>query len=298
MSEQIEPNTPRVSIGTEEYPIRMSSLTTLMKCPGSYVLEIGVHSEGSWHSDTGNAVGRAIELYHRQVETSEIMPMVESEAQTGVTRPGNPRKSHGFPKADLDTVRKILGHYADDPRNPRSIVLEDSLEEEVNLRIDPDPSDPTQTPIFLRGHIDQVRRGVSGGYEVWDAKNVKEEDGFLVVAKYLFQQAAYTLAYAQKYPDRRVTWGGLIRVKAYLSGKRENGRSGKIIQCNPGEHRVFIRGGMRNSDLERAMRQVAKVVADCRRGRVILYPGDACRFCAGQDFNLCYDKLEERGFIV
>ncbi len=271
-----------LDIGTEENPIRGSSLPGLAKCPGLWLLDMQIDSLGGPAAHTGTAVGRAVELWHRKVPAPEIMDKVKGESTTA---------KHPFPDARWSEVERMLTSYIEDPRNAAGVV-EESLEEEVDLRLD-----GKFGPIYIRGHLDQVRLRNDGSYEVWDLKAGKPS-GVDMLRAYLWQQVAYTLGYSQKYPKRTVSWGGILRVSGYLSRKRRDGRSGPLVTPEPGEHKVFFHAGLRRKDLKAIGADIYRAIIRALYQDDVLTPGDYCRYCPGESITQCRKQVIKLGFSV
>jgi len=289
---------------SEELPLRASSLNAFMKCQGFSVFDLEEDRPVGKAAHTGTAVGRAIELYHRGEENTDALNQVRREALTGVDG-GDP-----FPKADWSEVEAMFNSYTDDDRNPRGIVVKQSLEEEVTLRLPAHESDPTGKDIVIPGHIDQVRFE-DGVYSIWDIKSGKGY-GLDMVREYMFQQCAYTVAYKQKYPDRRVTWGGIIRTRGYTQQKRvknpnydpskkKNAKGNSktnLIPYPASSAPVFFASPFRRADITKATEHLRRIIARVRSGEIILTPGGHCNWCHKSGFHDCYPDLEERGFSV
>lgn len=291
---------------TPAMPIRASMLNSLAKCHGFAFLDMEDSRPVGAAAHTGTAVGRAIELYHRGYENEESLNIARREAVAGGPK--------GFPLARWDEVESALTSYTLDGRNPRSVVVRDSLEEEVTLSMDAHPLDTTKAAIRVKGHIDQVRFE-GGTYSVWDLKHGRPE-GKLMLSSYLWQQAVYTLAYASKYPDRRVSWGGIIRLRGYAQSRRvsnphhdpsrkASSKKGGVsnakthlIPYSPDSAPVFFHAPYRRTDLLAVIDQIRLAVALVRNGTILLTPGEHCGWCKKDGFHDCYPDLQERGFQV
>lgn len=284
--------------------MRASGLNMLMKCQGFSVFDLEEDRPVGKAAHTGTAVGRAIELYHRGSENNEAMNQVRREALTGID-------GHDpFNLADWSEVTKMFNSYTEDARNPRSAVVVDSLEEKVTLRLDPHPNDPTGLPIIINGHTDQVRRSGSN-YYVWDIKSGKA-DGKSMIGAYMYQQCAYTMAYKQKYPDRNVSWGGIIRTRGYMSNRRvpnpnydpdksakSKGNSRTNLFPYSADHApVHFEAPFGRDTIQAVLNQIRKTIGRMRGGDITITPGDHCRFCVKSGFHDCFPDLEDRGFLV
>lgn len=268
-----------VLFGTEEYPIRCSSLTSLQSCDYWWALkwqenyDMTLRSPGGKACDNGTGVGFAIELFHRGVDMDAIMPKVEL-ASKGLMQNKEP-----FPNVDLGEVRRVLAHYVRDPRNPRDAVVTSSLEQEVRLELEPHPTDPTGKRIYFKGHLDQIRETPAGLF-IWDLKHSRFA-GRELVQKYSWQQACYSLA-ATATLGRPVGWGGIIATKGYLTRAKRD----------PGTQAVFYPSGWTLNHCRDAMNVVRLFVARIRSGQFAPTPGTFCTFCPRGDFQSCSEDFQ------
>lgn len=285
---------------TEQHPLRASALTQLFVCAGSKVGDMlsDLDDAGGKAAQTGTAVGRACEVYHStDLDFGSIMDQVKKESKEA-KRP--------FDGADWGEVERMFKSYTLDSRNPRSAVLPESLEEEVVLRLDPHPFDPTGEQIVIPGHLDQVRFE-NGTYMIWDIKSGKPE-GYDMVEDYAYQQVAYAEAYAQKYPERRVAWGGIIRLRDYLTPKRV-----KIANWDPKIHgkrktrdvenpiedaKLFYPTRIPKKHYGRILDQIRAKVAMVRAGLTDINPTSFCRLCIYENVDKCTYWLRKKGFAV
>jgi hypothetical protein len=277
---------PLRRFATEGAPLRVSALTSFQQCMTwavmSWVEEQmnAIRDGGSKAADTGTAVGTAVELWHRGVRAERIMEQVEN-ASRGLLQ-GRPP----FPAADLGETARVLRRYSRDPRNPRDIVLPDSLEMTVDLTLDPHPTDPTGLPVVFKGHLDQLRMGSDATLEVWDLKHSHAHTGHALVARYSWQQAVYALATAATL-GRAVRWGGIIRTTGYLI-KSADKRA-------PDDFAVFYGSGWGIEDCKAAALQVTHLVSLVRSGALLLTPGDFCGWCPAQSFQACRRETDGAG---
>lgn len=209
------------TFATPDAPLRGSSLETFMgTCAGFTVSRmLGERDEGGVAAHTGTAIGRAIEITHqtggKRKTFADIMAQVRKESEEGT--PGSDDQA-SFAKANWTEVEGMLKGYRADRRNNVK-VIEDSLEEVVKLELPPHPLDPTGEPVYLTGHLDQVRYDVvSGSYRVWDVKSGKG-GGTEMTSRYKWQVACYVLGYRAKYPNRKVNAGGIINVRDYITNR-------------------------------------------------------------------------------
>lgn len=266
----LEPDPEMRIYGTRACPIRMSSLPMLSRCPGFVMLRDRRFYEGedrdSKAANTGTAVGRAVELYHRGLEMREALDQVKKEKEQG---------ARGLALADLARVDTMADRYARDPRNPYPVVIESSLELEVKLELPPWEHDPTREPIYLVGHVDQIRRcPKTGGAFLWDVK-AGRVDGLDMVYEYAWQQAAYCLASTETLGEQ-VLMGGIIRMQDYL-------------KLNPGP--AFYFSPWTPEQLRVMMETVRQHVAWLRAGVFHLHPGKHCSWCPAGGPHLCAENV-------
>lgn len=265
--------------GSADDPLRMSNLNNLLKCCGFAVLSSEADRSSNQAADNGTALGLAVELYHAGTDDFDaVMQQVRDAAEKGW------EGRDPFSLANLETVASWFRKYYDDPRNPVDAVILDSLELEVKIDVAPHATDPTQQPIRLVGHIDQIRRAADGVLEVWDVKTGVAE-GEEMVAEFGWQQGAYALGAAIHYGEP-VRWGGIIRIRGYDTRRRDPVTK-KLVTRTPGTEPVFFPSYWSQHDCEAAMKQVALHVANIRRGDVPLTPGKHCDWCPASSFRVC-----------
>lgn len=249
-------------------PRRISALNSLKKCSGLVAARSVDSGESGVAADTGTGVGRGVELWHRGYTYDRLLKTLRDE------------HPNDFPKADMHDVERIVLCYVNDERNPPEVVVTESLEQEVILRLDPDPDDPTGEPIVLTGHTDQVRyrfpeHGEAGGYQLWDVKNGRAS-GQDMIHDYAFQLAAYTIALGEHYEG--LTVGGVIRTKGYVARG-----AGEPSQAN-----VFFSTPWSNDQCREILSHVAYLIGQIRAGAIACTPGSWCRYCP-LDFPSCLD---------
>lgn len=224
--------------------------------------------------DTGTAVGVAVELYHRGHRWAAIERLTRAASRGGTER-------RPFAGADLDEALRAARRYASDPRNPVEIVERESLERRVELRLEPHHTDPTGEPVYLRGHLDQLRHAGGGVLELWDVKHSHRVDPRDLPMSYAAQLALYVLA-ANATLGRPVRLGGIISTREYLRRGRET---------DPSAARAFLPLPWRLEDCEALASLVVERVADIRAGRPRLSPGPHCGFCPSGGFPRCREKM-------
>lgn len=249
---------------------RISALPSLASCPGMAALRSSGDDEGSAASDTGSAVGRAIELWHKAGEHASAL-----EEALGVTSREVPEN---FPRADMDQVRAWAAAYAADPRNA-GVVVADSCEREVRLVLPAAPEDPTGQPVELVGHLDQLRRGPGGQLRVWDLKSGRP-GGLEMVYGYALQLAAYALACTETL-GVPVLPGGIVRLRGY-DAKR----------ATTPEALVFFEAPWTLDACRGLVVTVVQEIAWLRMGLVHLRPGLHCSYCPGNGPGNCGARID------
>lgn len=244
-------------------PKRISALNSFSKCSGLVAARTLTPGTSGKAADTGTAVGRGIELWHKGSDYTALLRKLREE-----------HEEH-YPLADLAEVERVVLAYCNDLRNRPDVVLPDSLELEVTLRLDADQDDPTGEPIVLTGHVDQVRYAFPDhkdrehlGLELWDVKNGRGS-GEDMTRDYAFQLAAYTLALEEHYGEGEIAMGGVVRTKGYIArGNPE-----------PSEARVFFPMPWRKSDCLSVLDTVRYLIGQIRAGAIPHTPGPHCRYC-------------------
>lgn len=237
--------------GTEEMPVRPSSLTKLLKCPMSMLLTYFGDSEQKTGLHTGSTVHAAVEAFHRSDGS-----IVEAQAamETALAT---------FPEANRDKARAWTEGYINDPTNQSAAVT--AIELKVQLRY---------RGVYIAGTLDQIRREEDGRLIVWDLKTGTSLLPDDCVAEYQTQQAAYVLA-ARQTLSLPVLPGGLIFAAGY--DKRFGRR--------------FLPMGVRVEDCEQLMDEVVREVEAIRAGGRHYRPtADHCRFCPLKPFPSCKER--------
>lgn len=183
-----------------------------------------------------------------------------------------------FPQADTERALEHFRAYIADPRNRVTLLW--APEETIVIPLPPHETDPTGEPIYITGHIDQVRLAEDGLAYVWDIKTGKP-GGFEMVNAYALQIAAYSVGASLKL-QRPVHPGGLIRTLSYLKKTVDPASSPPDVFW----HMPF--------DLEGALvllDGVALRVAQIRRGDVTISPGSQCNYCPAGGIQGCLPKI-------
>lgn len=257
------------TFATREWPLRISALTGLQCCPGFTLLsdrKIAEDDRSSAAAETGTAVGRLIELWHLGEKFREALDQAEGE------------KGADFPSADMEAAEFWFHSYVDDDRNQVNSVLAESLEAKVEYELPPAPEDPTGKPIYLVGHLDQVRV-LHGRHSVWDVKSGRAQ-GKQMLFDYAWQQAGYVLASRQRWPELDVQPGGIIRLRGYTKTKAPS-------DCN-----VFYQDPRTVKDCEEQLNNVSLHVALIRQGIIVTAPGKHCCWCPAEFYHLCGPMLD------
>jgi hypothetical protein len=251
-------------------PVRVSSLPNLIKCPFRAVMMYLDDPEDTsgQAADTGSAVHKAAQLWHAHGMTVEgaIKGMADSLPD--------------YPQADLSDAESQFLAYALDPRNTRAKIV--ACEKEVVFSLPPSEKDPTQTPVFVRGHLDQIREDEDGVLKLYDIKTSKRP-GITIRNEHAYQIAAYCIG-ATELLKRPVHPGAVIMTRGYLKrgvDPREQ-PSGVFFNYpwNLDRCKVLVSG-------------VADVVAMIRSGTVWASPGDYCNWCPMKAPDFCIERLYE-----
>lgn len=229
------------------------------------------HGEGSEAMNSGSAVGRTIELFHRGRSIDQALAEIQPEVEAK------------WPKADMLRVATVARRYADDPRNQGDAVIVESLEVEVELLLPPHELDPTHEEIRIVGHLDQIRQ-MGGALELWDLKLSGRAAGYNLNA-YALQQAAYLAATRFSFPDWNVRPGGLVMLNGYVSPKRN-------AALAPQECDVFARYQFSEKAWRTLLDMIRLSVAMVRRGEITTVPGDHCDFCDAGGLVGCLQLLD------
>ncbi len=257
---------------------RISGLPSLGKCPGFSLLGRGGASSKA--ADTGTAVGRIVELFHRFNDDTSKADFVVRQART--------ESAIHFPLADMDEAVTTGLMYMQDPRNWGEVVGE-LCEKTVTVELPPAPEDETGEPVKLVGHVDQIRE-VGGQLYVWDTKNGAAQ-GDEMVFNYALQLAGYAVA-ATHTLGRDVLPGGIIRTKGYRPKRRmRDPDTNDLRDRRPGEHRVFFPAQWSLSQCRSMLGTVVQHVALIRNGVVLTQPGKHCDWCPADGPHTCGDDI-------
>jgi len=261
---------------TALYPVRISALNTLARCPAAMLLSddrlVTEARESSTAADTGTACGRVIELYHAGLDFAAAFEQTAAEADgSGGGRP--------FVLADLERVGQLTAAYCSDPRNPQDVVRPESLEAEVRLELPAAPEDLTGRPVVFVGHLDQIRE-TERGPEVWDVKAGKP-GGLDMLFGYAWQLTAYAMASTQTYGEP-IGVGGIVRLMSYRTRDKRD----------PGDCNVFYKAAWTMDHAADMLATAVQLIAELRAGRVMTFPGLHCSWCSAGSPHLCGDRVE------
>lgn len=255
---------------TKNKPLRASALPALVKCGWRAVLleESTIDDTSGKAADTGSALHAGAAAWHKSERdtSSALKSLRDSIAE--------------FPLADLDDAERQFQAYIADPRNQTAEVV--AVEEKVEIEIAPAPHDPTQTPIYVKGTLDQIRLDAAGVPRVWDIKTTARGVVY-ALHEYTFQLAAYVLAACRMFPA--VQPGGFILTRAYLR------RGVRAADMPDG---VFVEVPWTAEHCDRLLDSVRNRVVEIRSGRVSLGPGDHCRYCPAHGIDGCLPLLLSR----
>ena len=261
-------------IGTQGFPLRVSSLPMLVKCPARIAIQMIENPERTSGpaADTGTAAHFAISSYHKGMIPDAAIAAMRSSVSA-------------FPLADLDEAEEFARRYFRDPRNSQEAVDPEKCEVQIAFRLPPHPTDPTGKEIFFQGTSDQVRTASNGIAEVWDYKTGKDE-GSVLVAEHLFQLAGYSRG-AQETLGVTIGDSGIIRARGYFRRDRATPESEP-----PG---VFFHSCLDHQQIEALLWRVRATVAAIRRGEAWFGPSAACNHCPYEGTSVCVPRAISLG---
>lgn len=216
------------------------------------------HDDVGQAADTGSAVHRAVELWHRGKSYDDALAEALAEA---------PVK---YPKADPDETRLFFRPYTEDERNKNATIIES--EKRITFECSAD-----ETRVMFQGTFDQLRNE-QGAYVLRDLKTGKRHDGYQMLSSHAYQLYAYWYGAVQI--GRKVDAVGVIRAYDYRSRT-----PGPVFWTSPASYQTA----------ERAMKRVVRMVARLRRGEIDIVPGIACGICPAQTVTNCEPVLHSIG---
>lgn len=255
-----------------ENPIRCSKLAAICKCSARlYMLNISDEDElGGPPAQTGSLTHEGVAEFHRQQGKS-------LDFRKGAAWEAIQKAAEKFPLADADEVRLLLTPYMNDPRNINANCLK--VEWEIDFTLPPHELDDYRTPIYVTGHIDQVRMGANNLPRVDDYKTGKKT-GWEMIHDYAIQLAAYTYGAREKgFPLAEP--GYIIRGMGY--------RTRTVLSTSPDG--VFFAAPFGSESLTSILESVRLHVAIVRKGYVTLGPGPHCTYCEHGGLTNCAPKL-------
>lgn len=256
-----------------DFTLRVSELPSLGRCPGFMLAQI-VKNRNSKAADTGSFVGKIIQLFHEMGEDPIAWEAARRQAVI--------EAAVEWPQADIEDGTRNAFMYCMDSRN-RGVVQKGSCEMVVRVHLDPAPEDPTQKPIILEGHVDQLRRDKAGRLSVWDTKN-SELTGRDLMYGYAWQVSAYALG-ATAALGRPVQPGGIIKTTGYPKKLAP-----EEAHLAPG---VFFSMPWTLDHCRSMMQTVAQHMAMLRSGLILTHPGSHCVWCPGEGPHLCEDFIAD-----
>ena len=254
---------------THDRPLRISALSSLVRCPG-FLVSRTADDHGGAAAQNGSAVGRVIQLAHEGWVFDEAIRQTTTEAATQ------------WPLANMDVVTQWAASYCSDPRNGAGSeygeVMPKSCELEVRLMLPSDDDDPTRQPLHFKGHVDQIRRDRSGQLRIWDVKSGRGS-GEELLAEYAWQLAVYAAA-ATATLKQLVLPGGIIRLRAYDRG-------------GPHAPGVFWEAPWTPEDVATMIATIAHEIGVIRSGKIPLRPGLHCAWCPASPFWSCHQRVPD-----
>jgi hypothetical protein len=232
-----------------------------------------LNNTGGKAADTGSAVHRAVEAWHRNGQNYEgaLDVMAASKGD--------------YPLADLNDARLHFRPYTEDPRNINAEIV--AIEQKVQFTITPSVDDPTQAPIVIQGTLDQIRR-VGGALSLYDVKTGERIDGWTMMHAYALQIAGYCIGATGLFGEP-VHPGAIIRTRGY----RVRG-----VKAHTEPAGVFFEYAWGLPQCELLMDAVRNVVSAVRSGRVWPGPGDHCSYCPAKGLDNCLPRLHELRLTV
>lgn len=281
MSGAVELPVMTVPLGTKSNPIRCSKLSAIVRCSMRiYLLMIYENddSEGGPAAQIGSLTHAGVAEFHR---VNGPLLKRKKAAWDAI-------KAHAgmFPLADETEVRLFLTPYMEDPRNIHAEFCTDAaglplIEYEVKFTLPPHELDVSQEPIYVEGHLDQVRK-VNSIPTVCDYKTGKKT-GWEMIHDHALQIAAYTYGVREHIGLKTAQPGPIIRGYGY--------RSKDAIGDSPDG--VFFNNPLRWNDVEELLSLVRLHVALLRNGHVHYGPGPHCTFCEFGGLTGCTDHYKK-----
>jgi hypothetical protein len=247
--------------GTQDYPIRISSLPMLLACPRRGMLDAMLlrPDSGSAPADTGTLTGAMIEYWHRLGDVNAAVRAAIADGNT--------------PLADEGKARSYFEGYCADPRNAalENVPADDEFGAVVNAALEIEV-EFERGSVFFCGHLDQVRALGSRLY-VWDVKCTNRLKGPAACNHYTAQLAGYTIGLAETIIGEDVQVGGIIRATDYFL---KAVRDGKELP------QAFYRFPLDRDGCEEVVKGAVQRVLEIRKGVAYPVSSDACGWaCVG-----------------
>lgn len=261
--------------GSRDAPLRASSLPALVGCPLRQVLL----AEGLLSDESGEAAQTG-SLFHSFASAWHGNGHDAENAVASATA----RDGAKFPLANGDRARKWFDAYAADPRNRDAVLSGNELR--VEVAIPAADHDPTGTPVWIVGTLDQIREE-RGGHRVYDLKTGRST-GLAMLDLYAYQLAAYTVAAAAYLGVETMLPPAVIRVQGYdVKGVDPS-------LAPPGVFYPYVVLTWERCHM--LLAEIANVVADVRSGRIDVRPGFSCATtCPARGLQNCLPLAERLG---
>jgi hypothetical protein len=246
-------------IGTEDHPVRISSMPIWSSCPGFAAMRELLPDDFGVAAMCGTAAGRAIELWHLGWDPADALAQALSE---------NPQLG----RAEHDRLAHVVECYAADERNQAGSsfgeVVAELQECEISFEWE---------GVHFSGHPDQARM-LGDKLYIWDLK-LSKFGGRQLTMDYAAQLAGYTVGLRRQFPN--VECGGIVRLSGYEMKRKSSTED------------VFFNLALPYEMCEAIVDQVARGVKRTRRGLVELRPCSRCFYCPGSGPDNCQRVLIE-----
>lgn len=260
--------------GSDEFPLRASSLPMLMQCPWRAVLLFAreYEDEVGTAAHTGSATHKAIEAWHSHFDYFDALQTAKSFERE-------------YPKVDWSEVELYFRPYTLDPRNRNAtifaieksfkIAIKETQNREINIELNGDKE------VVITGTSDQLRLD-NGQRMVYDIKTGKTYGGKTTLDVYTVQLATYWIgAVASGF---QVDGIGVILPNGY--------RAKTALGLEPDG--VFFRSPLTYPDCSAILKGVYRRVMEIRAGNVSVVPGPHCQFCPAGSPSVCVPILRSK----
>lgn len=274
-------------------PIRCSKLDQYVKCSLKMFLQEmteQAESEGGPPAQTGSLTHAGVAAYHK------FKGSQDQKVKAGWDAIAANREI--FSLADTEEVRLFYTPYVNDPRNIEAefavipsgpLKGELAIEHEINFTLPPHELDQTGLPIYVQGHMDQVR--VRNRIPCVDDLKTGKKTGLEMIHDYAYQIAGYTYGLRQLwFPDCQP--GNIIRAQGYRT------RDAKLV---PNPSGVMWAMPFTWKGVEWLLENVRFHIAMLRNGVVNPGPGPHCTYCEFGGLSGCrsqWDRLINSGRIT